>query len=327
MIRRSRRAARKADRSLRGTQPANAPGGDASPPSGMPGRRTVTIVDDGLTDAVVLGSFDDTETSQPTVPPARSAMDPRIRARRREVRRTLGRKRRRILAVVVSVIVVVAVGLVLLVSPLLSVRQVDVDGAVYSRRFDGQRLDEVVGSLRGSPILSVDLAEARAELEASPWIRSARVTRDLPSRVVVEIDERRPLAWFAGADARFRVVDADGVVIAVLDGQPVDYLGIAGAAPDLEPGEVAPAPFKAAAQLVRSLPDEVAGLVTGLAVSEAGELSMTLASDTSEAGTEVRLGTPDDLQGKLVALVVVLRRQDLADLRVIDVSSGQPTVR
>lgn len=326
MIRRSRRAARRAERSPQSAPSSHQSGPDTTVAGGSSGRRTVTIVDDGLTDAVVLGSFDDTDGSAPA-PPARTAMDPRIRARRREVRRTLGRKRRRILAVVASVIVVVAVGLVLLVSPLLSVRRVDVDGAVYSRRFDGQRLDDVVASLKGSPILSVDLAEARAELEASPWIRSARVTRDLPSRVSVEIEERRPLAWFTGADSRFRVVDADGVVIAVLEGQPIDYLGIAGTAPDLEPGETAPPAFRAAAQLVRSLPDEVAGLVTGLAVSDLGELSMTLSAGSTDDITEVRLGMPDDLQGKLVALVVVLRRQDLADLRVIDVSSGQPTVR
>jgi cell division protein FtsQ len=291
--------------------------------AGTSGRRTVTIVDDGLSDAVVLGAFDDTGDGAVTPPPARTAMDPRIRDRRREVRRTQGRRRRRILLVVAVVVLVAVAALVVLVSPVLSIRQVDIDGAVYSRRFDSERLEQVEASLRGSPILSVDLAEARAELEASPWIRSVRITRDLPSRVIIEIEERQPLAWFAGSDGRFRVIDADAVVIAVLDGQPIEYLGIAAAvAPDLEAGEAAPGSLRAAAQLIRSLPDEVARLVTALAVSEVGELSMTLTS-----GTEVRFGLPDDLQGKLVALVVVLRRQDVADLRVIDLASGQPTVR
>ena len=271
---------------------------------------------------MVLGATDDVDGTGPQPAPARTAMDPRIRARRREVRRTQGRRRRRVLTVIAAVLLVVLVGLVLLVSPLLSVRRVDVDGAVYSRYFDGERLDAVVASLNGEPILSVDLEAAQRELEASPWIRAARVRRDLPSRVVVEVEERRPLAWFAGADRRFRVIDADGVVVAVLEGQPIDYLGIAGTAPDVEAGEMAPPAFQAAAQLVRALPDEVADLVAGLAVGDTGDVSMTLT-----AGTEVRFGRPDDLQGKLVALVVVLRRNDAADLSIIDLSSGQPTVR
>lgn len=285
-------------------------------------RRTVTIVDDGVVDSVVLGDVDTTYGDATSPPPASTAMDPRIRARRREVRRTQGRRRRRILSVVAVVVAAVVIALVLLVSPLVSVRTVTVDGDVYSRRFDGDRIDRVVASLKGEPILSLDLAVARDELEASPWIRSVRVRRDLPGRVVIEVDERRPLAWFMGSDARFRVIDSDGVVIAVLDGQPIDYRGIAGLAPDLEPGDVAPTPFRAAAQLIRSLPDEIDDLVINLAVSELGELSMTLST-----GTEVRFGLPDDLQGKLVALVVVLRRQDGAELTTIDLSSGQPTVR
>ena len=291
----------------------------APAPETTKGPRTVTIVDDGL-DSVVLGANDDDSTA--TEAPARTAMDPRIRARRREVRRTQGRRRRRVLAVVAGVVVLAAVALVLLVSPVLSVRRVDVDGAVYARHFEGDRLDAVVASIRGEPILSVDLDAARRELEAFAWIRAVRIKRDLPSRVVIELDERRPVAWLTGADGRFRVLDADGVVVAVLEGQPIEYPGIAGLAPDLVPGEVAPGSFQAAAQLVRSLPDEIAGLLVGLAVNEVGDLSMTLTSDT-----EVRFGRPDDLQGKLVALVVVLRRNDAADLSVIDLSSGQPTVR
>lgn len=313
MIKRPRRATR---------TPVATPTGPTAPKEPTSAPRTVTIIDDGLVDSVVLGAVDDIDGDPTSPPPARTAMDPRIRARRREVRRTQGRRRRRVLGIIAAVLLVILVALVLLVSPVLSVRTVQVDGDVYSRRFDGDRLDRVVASLKGEPILSADLAAVRDELEASPWIRSVRVTRDLPGRVVIELDERQPLAWFMGGDARFRVIDGDGAVIAVLEGQPIDYLGITGTAPDLEPGQFAPAPYRAAAQLIRSLPDEVGDLVTALAVSDLGELSMTLAP-----GAEVRFGLPDDLQGKLVALVVVMRRQDVAELTTIDLSSGQPTVR
>ena len=41
----------------------------------------------------------------------------------------------------------------------------------------------------------------------------------------------------------------------------------------------------------------------------------------------LRLGLPDDLQSKLVSLVIVLRRQPADELAIIDLSSGEPTIR
>jgi hypothetical protein len=44
-------------------------------------------------------------------------------------------------------------------------------------------------------------------------------------------------------------------------------------------------------------------------------------------GTIVRFGPPTDLQNKLVAVVVLFRRQNPATLLVVDVSTGNPTVQ
>ena len=63
-------------------------------------------------------------------------------------------------------------------------------------------------------------------------------------------------------------------------------------------------------------------LVKSLDLSAGGELSMIL-----KGGTIVRFGPPTDLQRKLVAVVVLLRRQDPATLAVVDVSTGEPTVQ
>ena len=48
---------------------------------------------------------------------------------------------------------------------------------------------------------------------------------------------------------------------------------------------------------------------------------------TLKGGTLVRFGPPNDLQDKLVAVVVLLRRQNPSTLAVIDVSTGDPTVQ
>lgn len=281
-------------------------------------RRTVVIDDDDRPNPVVLGD----DGSLPPSDPPSPGIDPRIRERRIAVKRSAGRRRLRWVAVAAALVVLVVGVLVVLASPLLSVRRVEVDGAAYVARFDGELLADVVDSLEGEPILIVDLRRAEQRLEGSPWVRSARVTMDFPDRVRIELRERVPLAFFRAGDGRFRVIDDEGRVIVVLDGQPVDYVQITGEGPEVGPGASAGATYRAAAQLVRALPDELRPRVANLGVTPEGELTMELIE-----GTTVRFGAPDDLQAKLVALVVVLRRQDGDAPEVIDVSTGEPTIQ
>jgi cell division protein FtsQ len=62
---------------------------------------------------------------------------------------------------------------------------------------------------RGTPILTFDPAEAKAELEKLPWIKSADVERRLPDTVYVRLIERRPLALWQ-RHGRLALIDQDG---------------------------------------------------------------------------------------------------------------------
>ena len=135
----------------------------------------------------------------------------------------------------------VAAGLIL-ESPLLAVNDVDVTGAVYT---DPARLAEVVDDLDGSSLLGADLGKAEATLAADPWVKRVRVERRLLRGVRIEIVERIPVTTYMGEDQRWRVLDAEGKVMAVLDppgSKPVDplELTLATPGPDLEPGATAP---------------------------------------------------------------------------------------
>jgi len=100
---------------------------------------------------------------------------------------------------------------------------------------------------RGSPILAASPAEARARLEALPWVRTAAVTRLLPDTIAVEITERKPMAlWQHGG--KFELIDEEGQVL------PVAQLGEFSALPVLV-GEGAP---KAGAELLAMLAEEPA---------------------------------------------------------------------
>jgi cell division protein FtsQ len=218
-------------------------------------------------------------------------------------------------AIAASVVVVIA----LLASPIFAIRSVTVEGNVYTSR---EVLAAVTKTLKGASVFTVDTQRARELLLEDSWVSDVRITTRFPGKALVEIAERVPIVWYVGDDQKARIVDARGRIIAVLDGWPTKYLRVVGVGPSLEAGATADDVYRAAAQLVLALPDELRPLVKSLEVSPGGELAMTL-----KGGTLVRFGPPNDLQNKLVAVVVLLRRQNPSTLAVIDVSTGDPTVQ
>lgn len=99
-------------------------------------------------------------------------------------------------------------------------RRIETAGAEAGLALDnvlvtGRRITEpsdlraALGVVRGMPLLAIEPAEARAALERLPWVRRARVSRDLPNLLRVHLVERRPLARWQHRGA-VRVVAADG---------------------------------------------------------------------------------------------------------------------
>ncbi|HVM78127.1 MAG TPA: cell division protein FtsQ/DivIB [Stellaceae bacterium] len=115
---------------------------------------------------------------------------------------------------------------------------------------DRTTVADILGALqvkRGAPILAASPVEARARLEALPWVRSAAVARLLPDTIAVEITERKPMAlWQHGG--KFELIDEEGKVL------PVEQLGQFSSLPVLV-GEGAP---EAGAELLAMLAEEPA---------------------------------------------------------------------
>ena len=218
-------------------------------------------------------------------------------------------------AIAASVVVVIA----LLASPIFAIRSVTMEGNVYTSK---EVLAAVTKTLKGASVFTVDTQRARELLLEDSWVSDVRITTRFPGKALVEIAERVPIIWYVGDDQKARIVDARGRIIAVLTGWPTKYLRVTGVGPSLDAGATADDVYRAAAQLVLALPDELRPMVKSLEVSPGGELAMTL-----KGGTLVRFGPPNDLQNKLVAVVVLLRRQNPSTLAVIDVSTGDPTVQ
>ena len=227
-------------------------------------------------------------------------------------------RRKQLLVVGSSLVASVVFVLIVLASPLVAVRNIDIEGAKYA---NATLIETVSKSLRGKSVLTVDTNAAQKLLETDPWIESVRIKTYLPSRAVIEINERVPVAWFLGVDNQGRVIDQDGRVLAVVNGRPTEYMLIDGIGPNLIAGAMASESYKAAAQLAISLPDEIRPVVKNMGINGPNQVTMTLLT-----GAVVKFGEPVDLRNKLVNVVVILRRQDINQIAGIDVSSGTPVV-
>ncbi|MFM8946782.1 MAG: FtsQ-type POTRA domain-containing protein [Actinomycetota bacterium] len=295
------------------------------------GRARTKVTEESATKARTANRRDDPAVSSPrgerrrvvikddTEAPAKLSGEARFRQRRLAVRRQEGRRRLWWLIVAGSAVVAILVVLLLLTSPILSVRKVTLEGVVYA---DPERVGEVVASLKGDPILTADLQGAAESLEAIPWVEKARVSMHLPSQVHIEIVERQPIGFYRAVDGFNRVIDLDGRVLDVIEGDLVDYPFIGGTGPNLSAGDLVGQPFLGAAQLINALPRDLRVRLVTAAVTPDGEVSLALTDEV-----DVLFGRPEGFQEKLVALVNAIKREGSARYSVIDVSSGEASVR
>ena len=307
-------------------------------PAGTEAPTVIAIEDDELPDAVYVAGdleasgdrsivfIEDDATGDTIAPDAerdvRRGIEPRMRERRAAVKRAIGRKRLRWILIVVVVVVGVVGTLAVLGSGLFAVQaeNVRVFGVVYA---DEERVEAVVEDLVGTPTLRADTRAAEAALEAIPWVDEARVRVAFPDSATIEIREREAWTTYQGPDQRYRVLDREGRVLAVLDGYPIAYLLLAGPDPvDLEPGDFAPQGYAAASELAKNLTGSIRGQVSFVSVTADGSrLNMFL-----DDGTEVRFGAARDLFNKLLRLETTLANNPEREPGVIDVSTSEVTL-
>lgn len=91
----------------------------------------------------------------------------------------------------------------------LQVKAVYADGR---KNTDRALLESQLNVAIGQPILGFDTSEAKARLEALPWVQRASVGRFLPDTIKVRLEEHKPLALWQNGGV-FSLIDGDGGVI------------------------------------------------------------------------------------------------------------------
>ncbi|MFM5931344.1 MAG: cell division protein FtsQ/DivIB [Novosphingobium sp.] len=87
-----------------------------------------------------------------------------------------------------------------------SVNKVEVRGVKHLNEL---KIYERVDAAMGRPMPEVDVDDIRAELVGLSWIEDARVSRQLPDRIVIDVVERKPQAVLRKPD-RLVLIDATG---------------------------------------------------------------------------------------------------------------------
>jgi hypothetical protein len=240
-------------------------------------------------------------------------MDPRMRERRRQVAESNAKLDLRRLLWIAAAAVVVGGVIWLLTSPLLSIRQIVVHGAVQSDVAGVLAEQQVV---EGRPLIAIRADDVAALLEEDPWVQEAAVELVFPDLIEVTVSERRGVAWVR-VGPQWGLVSDDAVLVSYAEqpdpAEPLLQL------PSLDPGlgsQVDDRDVQGAVVFVAGLPSHLAE--STMVRDEAGELWATVAE------REIRLGNPTDMMAKAAAVAAVI---DLSSEGVIDViAPSRPAV-
>lgn len=105
-------------------------------------------------------------------------------------------------------------------SPFFSLKNVDVRGTDRTTKDDIVRV--VSSSVERSGVWNADLADVKLKLEKFPFVKSASVSRALPTGIRVNIVERVPAAIVKLSSGNY-LVDAEGVPIVPVKGNEKDF--------------------------------------------------------------------------------------------------------
>lgn len=212
--------------------------------------------------------------------------------------------RRWLIALLVIVPIVAALGWLAWFSPWLAVSQVQVTVSAapeVAGPLTPEEVQAVTEVQMGTPLLRVDTGAIQERVAALPAVESVTVSRSWPDTIVVDVVRRTPVALVASGSA-YDVVDASGAVIrsipSVEEGLPVvtatgDGVG-------------------AAVAVARELPEEIRSKVVSIEASTRNNVTLILRNRS-----EVMWGSADEGAFKAEVLLTLFQ----VDAKYYDVSA------
>lgn len=237
------------------------------------------------------------------------AVDPRIAARREQVERDRGRRRRRWLLPGLAVGCLVAGAWFASRTALLDVDTVRIESGEHVTE---EQIREAAGVAPGDQLVDLDAASIRDRLLALPWVADASVQVEWSGTVSIEVTERQPLAAVEDrATGGWLLVDTEGRVLGPL-AEP-GWLVLEGVVP-APVGERLGGPADQALAVARSLTPGVRSRVSAVVVGADGEVQLRILPSG-----EVLFGSATEVEDKVLALRTVFGQVDDRCLATLDV--------
>ncbi len=195
-------------------------------------------------------------------------------------------------------------------SPLMALREVRVEGA---SRVPAADVVDAFDPMLGTPLTLIARDDVQGALSEFPLIETYQVEAVPPGTLVVRLVERTPVGVIETGDG-LALVDAAGVVIdrpaERPEGQPLISVedGVAGDG------------FRAIAAVVRSLPADVRGLLTGASAETADDVLLELGD------ARVVWGSAEQSSLKAVVLAGLMRAAPPGTVSQYDVSAPMSPV-
>lgn len=249
---------------------------------------------------------------------------PHVRFAARAAHVRSGRRRLTLWGIGVLVLVV-ATAWLLLLSPVLAARSVQIEGVQGAV---GAVLREQAQVPLGTPLLRLDVAAVQSRVLASGVVTHVTVSRSWPSTVVISVSPRTPVLTLKNAQGQLQVVDSTGVAYASVVTPPkgarivtVDGQGRSTPAVTAMPAETEREGLSTVISLLAVLPKDLRAHVTDLALAPSGDVSFRLGS------VRVTWGSGTEATVKARALESLLHHSSghQRDL-VIDVSAPESPV-
>lgn len=187
---------------------------------------------------------------------------------------------------------------------------------------------KLLGTVKGENLFLTDTRALAQKIKLHPLVDQAMVKKELPSTLVLKIQERRPVALVLNEDGLVEV-DSQGTILRFYDTWPYNdspvLTGIR--VPEtLGPGQRLDNPLlKKCLLLIGQASEELTSLIGEVHITADGQIFLYLTTQI-----EVRIGYDDDYTGKLKLLQELLTSSEYKAvekaIKYIDLTAGKPVL-
>ncbi|MHB0977137.1 MAG: cell division protein FtsQ/DivIB [Candidatus Aquicultorales bacterium] len=232
----------------------------------------------------------------------RDLANSKAEARNRKLKSIRARNRVRFVVIVGTIIAVVVGAQLLYNSNLFDLSKVEITGVSKLKKADIVLLS---GIKKGDNLLKLDSGGVEKRLRINPWIKSVKISKQLPSTLAIAVTERKPFAVILTKKGFFHIDDEGWVIERLSDGTASTLPKIADIVIDAKPGQKAPSEALAnAIACLKGLDPDLQKMIATLSVSTPDKLLLY-----TRDNVEILYGRAEEVEKKNQVIKAILAQK------------------